>query len=124
MNAEQAQRLIDAAITSARGEGIAVCIAIVDAAAHLQAFHRMDGAMLGTIDVAISKARTSVLFPVSTADFGELVRQEKLDGMLSMNGGMVGFPGGVPLQGGGAIGVSGGTAEQDETICISAAGAV
>lgn len=106
--------------------GVGVCIALVDSGAHLQAFLRMDRAILGSMDVAQRKARTAVLFPGDTGDFGRLVAQEKLLGMELTNGGVVGFPGGVPVFEGdellGAVGVSGATAEQDLEIARYAIG--
>ena len=43
-----------------------VIIAVVDAGVHLKAFSRMDGAVLGSIDIALKKARTSALFQANS----------------------------------------------------------
>lgn len=127
-----AETRVDNILSRARekaGElGVGVCIALVDAGAHLQAFLRMECAILGSVDVAQRKARTAVLFPGDTGDFGRLVAEEKLLGMELTNGGVVGFPGGVPVFDRGellgAIGVSGATAEQDlEIACYAIVGA-
>jgi uncharacterized protein GlcG (DUF336 family) len=58
ITAEQAERVLKASILKARELGVSVCIAILDSGGHLKAFHRMDGAWLGVIDVAIKKAKT------------------------------------------------------------------
>jgi uncharacterized protein GlcG (DUF336 family) len=57
ITAEQTDRVMKASILKARELGISVFIAILDSGGHLKAFHRMDGAWLGAIDVAIKKAR-------------------------------------------------------------------
>lgn len=117
INANIAQQLVDQATIKANSLGIAVCIAIVDSGAHLVSFQRMDGAILGAIDVALKKARTSAFFPLPSGDFGQLIRKAELTGMELSNGLLAAFPGGVPLldngQPVGAIGISGGTAAQD-----------
>jgi uncharacterized protein GlcG (DUF336 family) len=59
ITAEQADRVMKASILKARELGISVCIAILDSGGHLKGFHRMDGALLGVIDLAIKKAKTS-----------------------------------------------------------------
>ncbi len=96
---------------------IAACIAIVDPGAHLVAFHRMDGAMLGPIDVSLRKARTAVLFQAPTGDFGAAIREHDLEGMTLTNGGLAAFHGGLPIRDGeflvGGLGISGGSADQD-----------
>ena len=53
----QAQTIIDGAEAKAREMGLPVIIAVLDAGAHLKAFSRMDGAVLGSIDIAMRKAR-------------------------------------------------------------------
>jgi uncharacterized protein GlcG (DUF336 family) len=93
-------------------------IAVVDSAAHLVAFLRMDNAMLGSADVAIRKARTAVLFSMSTEALGELARPgQPLYGIENTNGGLVLFGGGAPIKDAGAvvgaIGVSGSSVEID-----------
>ena len=120
-----ADELLGKARATAADLGAPFCIAIVDAGAHLKAFLRMDGAIGGAIEIAQRKARTSALFPMESGDFGRLISDEKLLGMELSNGGLAAFHGGVPLfrdgQLIGAIGVSGGTAEQDRTVARSAA---
>ena len=59
---EQVRAMVAAAEEKARSIGVPANIAVLDAGAHLKAFIRMDGAVLGSIDVAMRKARTAVLF--------------------------------------------------------------
>lgn len=94
-------------------------IAGVDAGGHLVAFARMDGAWRGSADIAINKAWTARAFDLPTKDLGKLAEPGKpLYGIQFSNAGkVVILPGGLPLKSGeeivGAIGVSGGTGEQD-----------
>ena len=106
--------------------GMAACIAVVDAGAHLKAFRRMDGAFAGAVDVSQRKARTSALFPLPSGDFGQVIAEHQLTGMELSNGGLAAFHGGLPIMDGdtllGAIGVSGGSAEQDLDVARYALG--
>jgi len=126
MSAVAVQEMIDRASDRASALGVNVCIAVVDGGAHLKAFLRMDGAILGAVDVAQRKARTSVLFCAESGSFGQLVVDEQLLGMELSNGGLAGFHGGVPVHDDGslmgAIGVSGASAEQDREIARAGAG--
>lgn len=114
---DRAEAIIRRASDRAQEIGISACIAIVDAGAHLKAFRRMDGAFAGAVDVSQRKARTSALFPLPSGDFGRLISEHQLTGMELSNGGLAAFHGGLPIMEGdtllGAIGVSGGSAEQD-----------
>jgi uncharacterized protein GlcG (DUF336 family) len=115
----QTDLLVKAAASKATEIGISASIAILDAAGHLKTFWRMDGAWLGSIDVAIRKARTSVLFESETQELWEVCKPTaQAHGLESTNDGLVTFAGGIPLRasdGGllGAIGVSGGLVAQD-----------
>ena len=126
MSAVAVQEMIDRASDRASALGVNVCIAVVDGGAHLKAFLRMDGAILGAVDVAQRKARTSVLFGAESGNFGQLVADEQLLGMELSNGGLAGFHGGVPVYDDGslmgAVGVSGASAEQDREIARAGAG--
>lgn len=117
LDASRAQQLIDRATERAAEIGVNACIAIVDSGAHLLAFKRTDGAAIGPVDVSQRKARTAALFCFDSGDFGKVIRDFELTGMENTNGGLAVFPGGVPIFGeegiAGAIGVSGGSAEQD-----------
>jgi uncharacterized protein GlcG (DUF336 family) len=104
-------------------------IAVVDAGGNLKAFIRMDGAWLGSIDIAIKKAKTARYFDMPTGEIGKLSQPGKpLYQIEVSNGGLITFPGGVPikLQDGsiiGAVGVSGSTVENDHA-CATAGAAV
>ena len=126
MDDARAREIIARATARADELGVSICIAVVDAGAHLKAFLRMDGAFAGAVDVAQRKARTSALFPMESGDFGRMIADEGLLGMEQSNGGLMGFDGGVPVLDGtvqvGAVGVSGATAQQDRDIARYAAG--
>ena len=123
----RADELIERACARAQEIGMAACIAVVDAGAHLKAFRRMDGAFAGAVDVSQRKARTSALFPLPSGDFGKMIDEHKLIGMELSNGGLAVFHGGLPIvEDGtlvGAIGVSGGSAEQALDVARHALGA-
>jgi uncharacterized protein GlcG (DUF336 family) len=110
--------------------GVAVCLVVCDAAGHLKAFARMDRAWLGSIDVAMRKAKTSVLFEAETQLIWEVSRPDaQAHGLESSNGGLITFAGGVPLRTAagellGAIGVSGGQVAQDYAIAQAAMNAL
>ena len=126
MTLAAARRHIADAISKSEQLGIKVCIAVVDSGAHIVAFERMDGAFLGSVDIAIKKARTSALFPLESGQLGALNRSEKLTGFELSNENLMGFNGGVPIFAGddqiGAIGISGGSAEEDLAIARAALG--
>lgn len=123
-----ANSLIENALLRARELDANVCVAVVDDSAFLSAFARMDGSFKGAVDVAIGKARTSALFPMPTDQFGEAVRSAKLTGIELSSGGLMCFAGGLPVfvdgQHLGAIGISGGTSEQDADIAAFAVDAL
>lgn len=114
-----AQRIVEEAKKKAEELHIKEDIALVDAGGNLKAFVRMDGAWLGSIDIAIRKARTARMFDMETAKIGKMSQPgEPLYGIEFSNGGLISFGGGIPLedQAGtviGAIGVSGSTVEND-----------
>ena len=118
---EQSTAILDAAQTKAEAMGVKMNIAVVDAGANLIAFRRMDGAWLGSIDIAITKARTARYFDMPTGDIGGLSQPGgSLYGIEHSNGGLISFPGGIPLTDGdtviGAVGVSGSTVEDDHAV--------
>ncbi|WP_407563809.1 GlcG/HbpS family heme-binding protein [Streptomyces sp. 184] len=114
-----ATRIAAAGRAAAETIGTAMNIAIVDAGGHLLHFTRMDDAWLGSVDLALKKARTSVLFPMPSAALGEISQPGgPVYGIEHSNGGLISFGGGLPLTDAaghavGAVGVSGGTADQD-----------
>ncbi|OWV69140.1 glycolate utilization protein [Rhizobium sp. R339] len=130
MTINEARRIIAAGEARAREIGIAVNIAVLDAGAHLKAFARMDGALLGSIDIAVGKARTAALFSMRTEAIGEFCKPGGTSfGLEQTNGGLVVFAGGIPLTDTnklliGAVGVSGGAVSQDLEIAQAAAAAI
>jgi uncharacterized protein GlcG (DUF336 family) len=122
LTAEQADSLIAAAKAKAKDIGIVDSVAVLDSAGHLKAFSRMDGAWLGSSDVALRKARTSVLFEAETQAIWEVSKPDAQAHWLEhTNGGLVTFAGGIPLRRSdgellGAIGVSGGVVAQDYAV--------
>ncbi|QKW22344.1 heme-binding protein [Kitasatospora sp. NA04385] len=125
-----ARRIIDAGIAEADRIQSPSNIAVVDAGGSLVAHVRMDGAQLGSVEHSIDKAHTSVLFRSPT---GDLARDSEPGGQfwgmaLSGLGRVLVFAGGVPLVSGGevvgAVGVSGGSREQDGAVAEVAAAAL
>jgi uncharacterized protein GlcG (DUF336 family) len=124
---ETARNVVTAAIKKAEELGCKMNIAVVDAGANLKAFARMDGAWLGSIDISIKKARTARLFDMPTGAIGGLSQPGgSLYQIEVSNGGLITFPGGLPLKnaGGqviGGIGVSGSTVENDHAVATAGA---
>jgi len=127
MDLKTANAAIEKAIESADEIGVKFCIAVMDAGVNLVAFSRMDGGRVGTIDVAMKKARTSALFILESGDLGKKTQPgQSVYGLEHSNGGLITFPGGVPLKNRsgdfiGSIGVSGGTVEEDLVVARAAA---
>jgi uncharacterized protein GlcG (DUF336 family) len=125
-----AQMAIVAGLAKAAELGVQANIAIIDAGAHLKAFVRMDGAVLGSIDLAQGKARTAALFGVTSEAVWEYCKPgAPAPGLERSNGGLMTFPGGVPLTSSdgaliGAVGVSGGSPAQDADIARAVAAAL
>jgi len=119
---EQALTAIEAARKKAKSLETQMCIAVVDSGANLKAFLRMDDAWVGSIDIAIKKAKTAVFFGMPTGEIGKLSQPGKpLYGIEHSNEGLITFPGGVPIvdEEGvlvGAVGVSGSTVENDNAV--------
>ena len=119
MNLDLALRLMEKVEAEAARMGVKAVVAVSDASGRPVAIHCMDGAYIGSYDVALNKTYTSVAFQMSTAKLAELAAPGgSLYGIQHTNEGkIVIFGGGEPLYLEdvliGAIGVSGGTAEQD-----------
>jgi uncharacterized protein GlcG (DUF336 family) len=119
---EQAEAAIQAAKNKALEIDTLMNIAIVDAGANLVAFVRMDGAWLGSVDIAQIKARTARYFDMPTGEVGKLSQPGgSLYNIEHSNGGLITFPGGIPIKNSegvviGAIGVSGSSVENDHTV--------
>ena len=124
-----ARRVIAAAEKKAQEIGQPMNIAVADEGANLVAHVRMDGAWIGSIDVAINKAFTARAFDIATKD---LATHSQSGGQFfgiheSNHGRIMIFAGGIPLKcdgkGVGAIGVSGGSGEQDQAVAEAGAAA-
>lgn len=129
LSLDEANAAVETAVKKAEEIGTAMDIALVDAGGNLKAFARMDGAWLGSIDIAQKKARTARYFDMNTGDIGQLSQPGgSLYNIEHSNGGLITFPGGVPIKDGdtviGAIGVSGSTVEDDHTVATAGAHAV
>ena len=97
VTSHQAQAVIDGAAAKALELGLPVIVAVLDAGAHLKAFRRMDGAVLASIDIAISKARTAVLFQANSEAVWEYCKPgAPAPGLELTNGGLAPFGGGIP----------------------------
>ncbi|NNE66168.1 MAG: heme-binding protein [Pyrinomonadaceae bacterium] len=127
---EQAHEVVRAARAKADDIGTKMDIAVVDAGANLKFFIRMDGAWLGSIDIAMKKARTARYFDMPTGSIGELSQPDgPLFNIEHSNGGLISFPGGLPIKNSageiiGAIGVSGSSVEDDHTVAEAGASAI
>lgn len=123
----QARHVLAAAEREATSMEVPMNIAILDAGGHLVAFVRMDGAWMGSIDIAINKAFTARAFDMPTKDLGKMSQSgDPLFGINTTNDArIVIFAGGIPLKKGerviGAIGVSGGTVVQDQKVAEAGA---
>jgi uncharacterized protein GlcG (DUF336 family) len=117
-----AQTVVDAAMNKAEEIGVPMNIAVVDDGNNLTAFARMDDAWLGSIDIAQNKAYTARAFDMSSKDLAPLCQPDQpLFGINASNQGrLIIFAGGIPLTSGdrvvGAIGVSGGSVEEDQVV--------
>lgn len=119
---EQAQKAVAAALKKSEALGLKMNVAVVNEGVNLIAFAHMDGAWLGSIDISIKKAKTAKFFDMPTGDLGGLSQPGgSLFNIEVSNGGLITFPGGLPIKGSdgeviGAIGVSGSTVENDHTV--------
>jgi uncharacterized protein GlcG (DUF336 family) len=124
-----ARRIIAAAERKAQEIGQPMNIAVADAGGNLVAHVRMDGAWIGSIDISIKKAWTARAFDLATKDLATNSQSgDQFFGIHASNDGRVMiFAGGVPLrQDGrvvGAVGVSGGSGEQDQAVAEAGAAA-
>ncbi len=130
ITAVQARAVVDAAKAKAAELNTKMDIAVVDAGGNLKAFLRMDGAWLGSVDIAIKKAKTARWFDMPTGEIGKLSQPGgPLYNIEHSNGGLISFPGGVPLKTAqgtiiGAVGVSGSTVEDDHAVATAGAQAI
>ncbi len=122
-----AKRMIEAGEKKAAEIGQPMNIAVADAGGNIVAHVRMDGAWIGSIDISQKKAYTSRAFDIATKDLAEHSQSvNQFIGIHASNDGKIMiFAGGVPLkkdgQVVGAVGVSGGSGEQDHAVAEAAA---
>ncbi|HET6300414.1 heme-binding protein [Microbacterium sp.] len=129
---EDARRVIAAAEKRADEIGQPMNIAVVDAGGNLVSHVRQDGAWIGSIEISISKAWTSRAFDISTKDLGDNSQPtQQFFGIHTTNAhgrGVAIFAGGIPLTRDGkvvgAVGASGGSGEQDQTVAEAGAAAL
>lgn len=126
---EDARRVIAAAEAKADEIGQPMNVAVVDAGGNLIAHVRQDGAWIGSVDISISKAWTARAFDLATKDLADNAQPgQQFFGIHTTNGGKVAiFTGGIPLTRDGvvvgAVGVSGGSGEQDQSVAEAGAAA-
>ena len=119
---EDARRILAAAEKKADEIGQPMNVAVVDEGGNLVAFERMTNAWLGSIDIAQKKAWTSRAFDIATKDLAEHSQsgQQFFGIHASNNGKVMIFAGGLPIKKDGkvvgAIGVSGGSGDQDHSV--------
>jgi glc operon protein GlcG len=124
---QRAEAVAQAAVAEATKRGWQVNVAVVDSGANLVAFLRMDGAQLASIAVSEHKARAAAKFRRPTKAFEDAIQKADSKYVLTLDD-VIASRGGIPLiENGkiiGAIGCSGGTGSQDETVCSVAASMV
>lgn len=127
---KQAEAALEAAKEKARQLDTLMNIAIVDAGVNFVAFVRMDDAWIGSIDLAMRKAKTARYFNMETGEIGKLSQPGGQAWQIEhSNGGLITFPGGVPIKNPdgqiiGAIGASGSTADIDHAVAQAGADAL
>ena len=123
---EAAKRAAAASIAEARKNNLFMAVAVVDTGGALVYFEKMDGTQTGSVTVAVDKARSAALFRRPTKAFQDIVAAGGVGLRILGLTGAVPVDGGVPLtQDGkivGAIGLSGGTSDQDG-LCAAAGAA-
>jgi uncharacterized protein GlcG (DUF336 family) len=121
---EMAKKMLEAAEAKARENGWKVNIAIVDEGGNLQAFHRMDGAFTGSIQIAMGKAHTAAAFQRETKAFQEIAQPGARAFGIQNIPGIIILEGGIPIKIGedtiGGCGVSGARGDQDAEVCRAA----
>jgi uncharacterized protein GlcG (DUF336 family) len=126
---DEARKVIGAAEKKAVAIGQPMNVAVVDTGGNLVAHVRMDDAWIGSIDISIKKAFTARAFDIATKDLAPLAQPgREFFGINASNDGRIMiFAGGIPLKRAGkvvgAVGVSGGSGEQDQAVAAAGAAA-
>lgn len=129
INFAAANRVLDAAVREAEKLQVRFCIAVVDSAGNLIAYGRMDGAPLLSGQLAQDKAYTVAAFGLPTHEWFEMIKDEPalLHGIVKSDR-LIVFGGGIPIRVDGelvgAVGVSGGSSDQDRQVAEAAAGVI
>jgi uncharacterized protein GlcG (DUF336 family) len=117
---------VNAGLKKSNELGTKMNIAVVDRGGNLVAFAREDGAWVGSVDVSVKKAKTATFFDMETQEIGKLSQPGgSLYNIEHSNGGLITFPGGVPLTAPdgtilGGVGVSGSSVEEDQVVARAA----
>src|ERR1700754_3311801 len=94
----QSEQVLSLAKAKANEIGIPVNIVIMDTGGHIKALERMDDAFIGSMDIAVQKAKTAMLFRMNSEQVGEFLKPEAAAyGLGNTNGGLLGFAGGMPI---------------------------
>ncbi|WP_194852485.1 GlcG/HbpS family heme-binding protein [Nonlabens antarcticus] len=126
----QAEKAIAAAKQKSTAIDTKMNIVVVDGGANVVALARMDGAWLGSLDIANKKAKTARYFDMNTGLLGELSQPGgSLFNIEHSNNGLITFPGGIPIKNKegviiGAIGVSGSSVENDHAVAEAGVSAI
>jgi uncharacterized protein GlcG (DUF336 family) len=118
---------VNAGLKKSNELGTRMNIAVVDRGGNLVAFAREDGAWVGSVDISVKKAKTATFFDMETQEIGKLSQPGgSLYNIEHSNGGLITFPGGIPLTAPdgtilGGVGVSGSTVEDDKVVANAAA---
>lgn len=120
---EDATRISDAAEAKSKAEGWNMVIVIMDAGGHIISLRKMDGVQIGSIDVALGKAKTAVYFKRPTKVFEDAMKGEggariaTLPNAVAIEGGLPIFKDGIIV---GSIGISGASSAQDGIVAAAA----
>lgn len=129
ISTQAAELVLKGSVEKAAQIGVPMNVAVLDGAGHLKAFVRMDGALLGSIDIALRKAKSAILFGLNTEQLFDYCKPGGTSfGLENTNGGLIVFAGGIPLRNNdseviGAVGVSGGAVQQDFSVAEAGAAA-
>ncbi|MDR7127813.1 uncharacterized protein GlcG (DUF336 family) [Algoriphagus sp. 4150] len=122
LSLEDAIRISDAAQVKSEAEGWNMVIVVLDAGGHMISLRKMDGVQIGSVDVALAKAKSSVYFKRPTKVFEDMMKGEggariaTLPNAVAIEGGLPIFKDGIIV---GAIGISGATSAQDGIVAAA-----
>lgn len=122
LNLQSAKKIAEFAEEKAKEIKVPMVISIVDDGGNIILVHRMEDSLLASIDLSLNKAYTAVSLKMSTDNLKDLCKSEgPLYGIQHTNNRIVIFGGGMPFKYNGkvvgAIGISGGSMEEDMCVC-------